>query len=418
MRTSRFALILFVLSLVVVPASPAEAAGPYFRGPMVAHVSPTTATIWAYSRYRTGLRVYFRQDGADKSTARHVDMNDPGAGPRRAQVLLRGLEPSTRYVYRVLLNRQTQPGWDGSFTTPPVAGQASRFTIALASCMKDDHDFQDAWHVLLAQKPDLQLLLGDNAYVDSKRRGNHWSKHMDMRRVGQFQNVLRQVPTYAIWDDHDFAGDNSAGAGLKERVELLQVFQELWGNPAAGIPGVPGAFFKLTRGDVDFFVLDVRYHRSRLGARNDARKRMLGDGQFQWLARGLRQSKARFKVICSGSTIAVDGKDCWTQYEFALQRVYDLIRDARIDGVFWVSGDLHRSQIEVQPKAKTGFYDLVEVVSSGIAVKGAHSFATLSFDTTVADPTAHIRIIHGDGSIPQERVLRASELRAAGTAPR
>jgi len=230
--------------------------------------------------------------------------------------------------------------------------------------------------------------------------------------VPQFQELLRQTPTYAIWDDHDFAGDNKGGE-VKRKADVLSVFREMWANPAAGLPGVPGIFFRLSRGDVDFFALDGRYYRSRVEAPNDARKRMLGDAQFRWLAAGLRASKAKFKVIVSGSTIKVEGQDTWSHYEFALKRVYAVIRDARIGGVLWLSGDLHRSQIEVHGKAETGFYDLIEVVSSGIAVKGDHSFATLRFDTTVADPVVHVRIHHGDGRITAERLLRASELQVA-----
>ena len=233
---------------------------------------------------------------------------------------------------------------------------------------------------------------------------------MDMRRVFPFAVLLRDTPTYAMWDDHDFAGDNRGGE-VRNKHESLEVFKEVWANPSYGLPQVPGAFFKLSWGNVDFFVLDGRFYRSRFDAPNNAQKRMIGDAQFRWFARQIKASKAPFKVIASGSTIEVEGEDTWFAYRFELNRIWRFIRENRIPGVLWMSGDVHRSLIDVHPKSETGFYDLFEIVSSGIANSDDHSFATLAFDTTVPDPSVHVKIIHGDGSVPQERTIRSSELR-------
>jgi alkaline phosphatase D len=232
---------------------------------------------------------------------------------------------------------------------------------------------------------------------------------MDMRRKPAFGELLRNTPTYAMWDDHDFAGDNRGGEVRNKHVSL-EVFKEVWANPSAGPPQVPGAFFKLSWGDVDFFVLDGRYYRSRLEAPNNQKKRMIGDAQFRWFSRALRASKAPFKIIASGSTIEIEGEDTWVNYRFELQRIWNLIRDEHISGVLWMSGDLHRSLVDTHPKAETGFYDLHEIISSGIANSDDLSFATLAFDTTIPDPTVHVKIHHGDTSIIQEKLIRASEL--------
>ena len=397
-----------VLSLACVPAEVA-ARGQNPRGPVVGHVGPSTATIWFYTGNRGGVRCYWRKEGAPKESARWIPMPRFQGGPETARVHLPGLEPDTAYVYRFFVGSKTEATWAGRFKTAPKPGTPTRFRMAVASCMKHDHDYQDAWRHVLTEQPDFQLLLGDNVYADSTTRSVLWDHHLRMRGVWEFAQLVRQVPTYAMWDDHDFAGDNLGGE-VPTKARSLAVFRELWMNPAAGTPEVPGAFFQLTRGNVDFFVLDGRYYRSRLEARNDASKRMIGDGQFGWFAERIRASKAPFKVIASGSTIEVEGEDTWVNYRFELQRIWDLIRSERIGGVIWLSGDLHESQIETHPKAKTGFYDLTEVISSGIANSRDHEFAVLDFDTTVPDPTCRIRIIDGLGKLFQERTLRASAL--------
>jgi len=376
---------------------------------MIGHVSPTTVVIWAYTKNRPGVRVYYRPRAATADAARFVDMDSSRAGAQRARVTLHGLEPDTEYVYRVFFRRKTEATWRGGFRTPPVKGTPTRFKMGVSSCMRPDHKDHGSWTLLLEEEPDFHLLLGDNNYADDPNRGVLWRHYMDMRKVPQFGALLREVPTYAMWDDHDFAGDNR-GAEVKQKAASLEAFREVWANPAAGLPQVPGAFFQLSWGDVDFFVLDGRYYRSRLEAPNDNRKRMIGDGQFRWFKRAIKASQARFKIIASGSTIEVEGEDTWVQYRFSLQRIWKLIRDERISGVLWMSGDLHRSLVDVHPKAETGFYDLQEIISSGIAASDEGSFATLAFDTTLPDPTVHVKIHHGNGSIMEEKTIRCSEL--------
>ena len=403
--TATFVL-LFLLVLVGRPSGPASAAGPRMDGPMVGHVSPTTAKIWAYAENRPGIRVYFRPKDAAPEEARFADMPPVRAGPRMAEVTLTGLRPATAYVYRVFLRGRTEPHWKGSFRTPPPAGTPTHFKLAVSSCMRPQKP-QSSWILMLQQAPDFHLLLGDNVYADTTNRERLWSHYLEMRRVATFAAVLRVTPTYATWDDHDFAGDNLAG-DVPGKAESLDAFREVWANPSAGLPGVPGTFFRFSWGDVDFFVLDVRYHRSPLAARNDARKRMIGDAQFAWLARGLAASKARFKVIASGSTIQKEGTDTWVSYNFELGRVLKTIADHRLGGVLWLTGDLHASLIDVHELP--GLYPLVEVISSGIANSNTLSFATVEFDTTLPDPTVRIRIIYGNGTIVDDRTFRRSQL--------
>ena len=394
-----------LLALLLGVGGTAQAKPPRLYGPMVGHVSPTSAVLWVYTSHAPGVRVWYRPAAVPASAARSVDL------VRNHRVTLPDLTPDTGYVYRVVYQGETFEHWTGSFRTPPRAGTPHKFRMAVSSCMKPDHGDQHAFVSLLAEQSDFQLLLGDNVYADSLVRDVVWRHYLEMRGVWQFAEVLRQVPTYALWDDHDFAGDNIGGAQVPQRARVLDIFREVWANPSYGIPGVPGVFFKLTWGDVDIFVLDGRYYRSALKDPNGTRKRMIGDAQFAWFAREIAASKAPFKFIASGSTLELEGTDTWAAYNYDRNRIWGLIREQRIGGVIWLSGDLHEGLVAVHPKAMTGFYDLYEVISSGIANSRDHEFAVLDVDTTVADPTCAIRILDGQGKLVQEERVTRSMLR-------
>jgi alkaline phosphatase D len=379
-------------------------------GPMVGCVTPTEATIWAYAG--PGVELVLRYGPGEKTpNPLKLALMIPKAEDHdAAKVTLTDLEPSTAYRYEVYLNGKTDPVWQGRFTTAPPAGHAARFKMAVSSCMDmGKTPTQPSWYLLLAERPAFQLLLGDNVYANTTDREGLWRFHRQQRHVVEFAAVLRNVPTYAMWDDHDYGPNNSDGTAPGKE-NSLRAFHELFANPAAGTETTPGAFYRFAWGDVDFFMLDGRYHRSPDNAPNDDKKRMLGDGQFEWLVDGLKSSRAKFKVLASGSTLYQSRDDGWRIYDFERKRLYQAIMGSKIGGVMYLSGDIHRCMVDVRPEGETGGYPLVEVISSGIANSKTQGFATLEFDTTVADPTVRIQIIHGDATTRLDRTLRLSEM--------
>jgi alkaline phosphatase D len=383
---------------------------PEMVGPMVGHVSSTDATIWLYAGENPQVVVQYRSlaDSPDRVQAVRPKADPAAHNAIKAQ--LTGLKPATTYEYGISLGGKQDDAWRGQFTTPPAPGKPSRFKLAVASCMDQSvNPVQSAWYLLLAEKPALELLIGDNVYANTTDRELLWTKHREQRRVVEFAAVLRNVPTYAIWDDHDYGPNNSDGT-LPGKENSLVAFKELFANPSAGTSETPGAFYKFSWGDVDFFMLDGRYHRSPDEAPNDDKKRMLGDAQFKWLADGLRQSTAKFKVLASGSTLMASSDDGWRVYDFDRKRLYQTIMGQKIGGVVYLSGDIHRCQLDVHSAGETGGYPLYEVISSGIGKSKTQGFATIEFDTTEKDPSLRIKIIHGDATTRLDRTLRLSEL--------
>lgn len=377
--------------------------GSLLAGPLVGFDGPNAARIWVAPR-RAGTPLAVEIAPATGETG-HATTSSPrvvsfppatvaasGGGLVGPRVLrIGGLRPRTRYDYRILVGDARRPVALGHFRTAPPVGKPVRARIALVSCMNvKRHPRQVAWPRLLDERPDLLLHLGDNVYADTTEPEKVRRLFFRQRRVPEYAAALRQVSTLAIWDDHDY-GRNDGDGTLPTKARSLASFRSLWPNPAAGTTSTPGVFFRISYGDVDLFCLDTRYHRSPNEAPDDARKTMLGAGQWTWLEDGLRRSKATFKLVASGSTYVANFKDYWELYSHDLRRLTRLTET--VPGIVLVSGDLHVSALRLVGQERGARYPLYEVVSSGIAVNRevGHYFTVLEVDTTAPDPTITVR---------------------------
>jgi alkaline phosphatase D len=188
---------------------------------------------------------------------------------------------------------------------------------------------------------DLLLMLGDNHYADSTDPAKQRPAYYDQRRQAGYRALTERTPTYAIWDDHDFGANDSDGTAAGKEISL-RTFQQFWANPAYGQADSAGVQFKLSRGDIDFFMLDNRYHRSPNSATQDVSKTMLGKEQLAWFKRELVASKAKVKFIASGSSWQTHGtKDSWASFDGERQEIWKFIKDHEINDVIFLSGDRH-----------------------------------------------------------------------------
>ena len=286
---------------------------PEIAGPLTGDVRANQVTLWMYAPIKSKCTFSYRAEGSSKADAKTGELTalSNQAAKVPGQILkstVVGLSPDTRYQYQVTIDGKADPSWKGSFKTAPLEGTPTAFRMAITSCMHIKRA-QRSWNLLLAEQPDLHLTVGDTHYADTTDPTIQLQHHLAYRRKKEFANVLRQVPTYAIWDDHDYGPNNSDGTAEGKEFSLAG-WKQAWPNPPSGTSDTPGAFFKFSRGDVDFFVVDGRYHRSPNELPDNDKKRMLGDAQFEWLLSGLKNSKAKFKIIASGSVLhhsKVDG---------------------------------------------------------------------------------------------------------------
>ena len=244
--------------------------------------------------------------------------------------------------------------------------------IAIASCAKiQDLAVQPAWDDIRARRPDVLLLLGDMVYLDRNDHDDPAALAAELRGLYQRQFAQPQFAALradlqrrggrllAVYDDHDFVGDNRCGAdappALREaaRAEFVRAFAP----PQTG----DEVYAHVPLGLVDLVLLDARFHRQAAPRPADA-DAMLGAAQWAWLERTVADSRAPYLVVASSSTVHQFGGDSWERHPAAFQRLRRLLRPRR--GALVVSGDVHHNDA----------YDdsgVVEIVSSAVARIGS-----------------------------------------------
>jgi alkaline phosphatase D len=337
------------------------------HGPLIGAVDPDRARIWVRTDQsrKVGLRL---SGGPALDTAPVVAWAYPSAKTDYATVLeVAGLLPETTYFYGIEIDGvlREDPRW--YFTTPPPRGQPGAFTFGFGSCARQEHP-QDIFAPIAQFRPDLFLFVGDNHYGDATQLDSHRWHELNLRATVRGL-LLASVPTVAIWDDHDFLGNDSDGTYAGGAV-ARRAFSELWANPSYGENG-QGIYFRHSYGAVDFFMLDGRSSRDpqdgtvRFGD-PVGRPSLLGARQTTWLIEELRASTATFKVVAIGSQWTTNGNaDSWASFLEARDAIFDAIAENQIEGVVLLSGDRHRSEFRLLPRP--GAYALPELTSSPMA---------------------------------------------------
>lgn len=200
---------------------------------------------------------------------------------------------------------------------------------------------------MAATPADFNLLLGDNFYFrmadwDSpsgmRYRYRHTFTHPEMARL------LASRPTYVIWDDHDY-GPNDADRTYPLRGEALSLFLDHWSNPE-NLRENGGNYTSFEYGDAAFFLLDDRWFRAP-NALKETEKPFLGEEQLRWLAESLVASQKPWKfVVCGNQVINTAGaKECYRSYNGEFVRLFKMLREQRVEGLIFLSGDRHFSEL-------------------------------------------------------------------------
>jgi alkaline phosphatase D len=358
------------------------------EGPMIGAVTADSITFWGRASGEFDVDVEYSTDDTLASPVRSAPVRARPDEDFTVCVTITGLAPATRYFYRLRVDGiadryRLTPFW----TRTAPAGQAP-FRLAFGSCARHQLDSeQPVFHAIAAAQPDLFFWLGDNIYDDSASAWVYAEDYRRQRAIASTLPLMRSVPQFAIWDDHDF-GINNSDATNPARDASLAAFRNYWANPSYGLPDCPGVFFRCSWGGVDFFLLDGRYHRSPNDTPDGPDKAFLGRCQNAWLRRELLASRAPFKVLASGSGwSAEDGLtgDTWGAFQTERNALFDFIRDNAIEGVFCLSGDTHFGEVTCIPWSDRGGYDFYDFVSSPLAQGTGSSFLD-------GDPELRIRL--------------------------
>ena len=306
-----------------------------------------------------------------------------------------GLDYNTTYEYRLLVDgKLTTRG--GQFTTKDLwqwRKPIPEFSFLTGSCSYfNEPEFdrpgtpygKDAsiFNTMANEKAAFMLWLGDAWYtreVDYYSDWGLWYRASHDRSVPELQDFLKSMPHFATWDDHDY-GPNDIGKNYILKETSRTVFNSYFCNPSAGENG-QGIYTMTSWGDADIFLTDNRWWRSAdllpdsVNGKPNPEKKMLGDQQMEWLKNSLLYSTATFKIIVVGSQVLnpVSPFDKWRDFPSEYQELMDFLTEQKINGVLFLTGDRHHSEIiKVERPGTYPLYDItVSPLTSGTHVFGA-----------------------------------------------
>ncbi len=373
---------------------------------MLGHIDFRTATLWVEFEKNTDAATavcHIKNRGNQKAITA-VPVQKPTTDPYvfTKTYVFTGLEPNTTYDYEIATvvkpNVKAQK-MTGSFTTDELwqwRKDPPAFTFLTGSCAYFNQSVYDrpgkpygndsAIFQVMARTPaSFMLWLGDNWYTREVDYYSDWGLYYRAsltRSLPIMQNFWKAMPHYAIWDDHDF-GWNDADKSYPLKQTSRHVFIDYWTNPGYGENG-EGTYTKITKNDLDIFMLDDRWWRSAddmddsIKGQPNPDKHMWGKAQMDWLKNGLLNSMVNksisFRIIATGSQVLnpVSPYDCAQHYPVELHELLNFIRDNKIEGVVFLDGDRHHSEvIKIQDK---GMYPLYDVTASPLT-SGSNFFS-------------------------------------------
>ena len=247
--------------------------------------------------------------------------------------------------------------------------------ITFGSCSRQDKD-QPLWPAVVASKPDLWIWLGDNIYGDSEDMSVLEAKYHQQKNNPGYQELLKTCPVVGIWDDHDY-GKNDAGIEFPKKVESQKLMLDFLDEPASSKRrSQMGAFTSYVYGpakqQVKVILLDARYFRDSLIKVDkkylpNENGDILGENQWKWLEKELKQSKAAINIIGCGIQMIPEehAYEKWSNFPKARKRLFEIIGSSKAKGVILLSGDRHIAEISKYENQAIS-YPIYEVTSSGL----------------------------------------------------
>ncbi|NWO10791.1 alkaline phosphatase [Chromohalobacter salexigens] len=289
---------------------------------------------------------------------------------------------------------------EGCLRLPPSRARDVRFvwsgdTVGQGWGIDESRGGMTIYDTMRRQRPDFFIHSGDTVYADGPleesvtlANGETWrnvvtpakrkvAETLDEYRGQHTYNLLdanlrrfnAEVPMLAQWDDHETTNNWYPGERLEDErytarnVSLLaargrQAFLEH--PPIRQRSTAPGRIHRrFAYGpSLEVFMLDMRTYRGA-NSRNrqtesTAQTAFLGEDQFAWLRRSLKESSATWKVIASDMPIGlvVSDGDAYEAIangdaggplgrELEIARLLRAIRDDNVKNVVWLTADVH-----------------------------------------------------------------------------
>ena len=315
-----------------------------------------------------------------------------------------GLAPATTYYYRfdALGDRSAV----GRTRTLPV-DEAARVRIALASCANYPYGYFNVYG-RIAERADVDMVLHLGDYFYEYEQGRYADAALTDRAVDppheihalddyrrryavyrtdpDLQEVHRQHPFIAVWDDHEIANNtwrdgaenHQAGEGdfRRRRDAAYQAFLEWLPVRDTGSARQPLIYRSFAVGDLADLVMidtrlagrDIQVERTDVLGIEDPRRSLLGPAQEHWLEGELRESvqaSTRWQILGQQVMFAPQtprdsaggNPDSWDGYRISRSRVYDMVERHKVENLVVLTGDVHSAWAYDLPRQITDAYD-------------------------------------------------------------
>jgi alkaline phosphatase D len=294
-----------------------------------------------------------------------------------------GLVPDTQYYYALEVNGLVQNERRGGFKTFPPPDQPTSFNFIFASCARTGSD-GPVFDTIRLLRPLFYLNTGDFHYLNITSNALvKFRMAYDQVLLSPRQSLLyRSTPLVYVWDDHDFAGNNS-DRRAPSHFAARYVYEEY--VPHYPMPAGKGAvpiYQSFTVGRVKFILTDPRSERDRVKNPDGPGKSMLGSVQKEWFKNELLAAKGKYPLIFWVSSVPWIGQagvnhypirsqatgfihqtnawqfkrdpataeddrdvknddDFWGAFSYERTEIANFIRNNKIGGVAILHGDAH-----------------------------------------------------------------------------
>ena len=298
-----------------------------------------------------------------------------------------GLRPHEEYWYRFATRGAESTV--GRFRTAPPADSREPVRFAFFSCQNYGFGYFNAHTLLAAEDVDFVVNLGDYIYAEAEYSENdgiggvrtdtvglsetleqYRAKYALYRTDPRLRRMHSRFPLISIWDDHEVQNNYAGGpadGGLPpdlrySRARRNAAFRAYFESmPAFPVKDGSNRIYRSLRfgRTVELILLDQRQYRAnqpcddaQLGPVCDELGRpraFLGARQMAFVKKRLAESDAAWKVIANQvmvmPTIYPGGQyigfDSWQGYPGERRELLQHIRRRQIDGVVFVTGDIH-----------------------------------------------------------------------------
>lgn len=332
-----------------------------------------------------------------------------------AKLLIDDLPAGQDIFYRVRFQNLSFPGalsepQIGHFRTPAASRRSVSFTwsgdVAGQGWGIDEaRGGMRGFAAMVRNAPDFFIHCGDSIYADCPIEreirlpdGTMWrnivtdEKAEAAQTLAQFRGNYRynlldrhllsfnaQVPTLALWDDHEVTNDWWPGRRIDEphyserSASLLaararRAFREYMPVREPQMGG-DRAYRRIAYGPLlDVFLIDMRSYRGANDAHHDggaaAPMDLLGRTQLAWLKRELSRSRALWKVIAAGLPLGLVSHDAVAQgdglphgREREIADLLVFMKRTGIRNVVWLTADMHYTAAHAYDPNRAVFQD-------------------------------------------------------------